>query len=213
MTDQQVVLHRARRSLLLLAAACLVGLLLYFGSRWARDAAQAQATQAQGQASSAQATLAEKQTDLKQLQTDIERFVVLKRQGLVGQPDRAVWLEQLTASRVRLAMPDSMSYTLQSPKPLAQQDAATPGAPGAADGTAGVAGESAQALFHDLELTLANVHEEELLALLRDYQAQVTGRMRVNSCHLTGRSEAGLTARCALRFFTVPEAAPAATAQ
>lgn len=220
MTDQQVVLQQARRSLLVMGAACILGLLLYFGSLWVRDAAQTQAAQAQGQASSAQAVLTEKQTDLKQLQADIERFMVLKRQGLVGRPDRAVWLEQLTASRLRLALPDSMSYTLQSPKPLAQQDAASPGSPGVPDaasgasgGGAGANGESGQGLFHDLELTFANVHEEELLGLLRDYQAQVAGRMRVNACHLDGRTATGLTARCALRFFTVPEAAPAATAQ
>lgn len=211
MTEHQLVLHQARRSLTLLAGACVVGLALYFGSRWVRDAAQAQATQLQAQASSAQATLSEKQTDLKQLQTDMARFVVLKRQGLVGRPDRTVWLEQLTASRVRMALPDTLSYTLQSPKPLALQDALAPGAPSVPEPTGGEPG--AQGLFHDLELTLANVHEEELLALLRDFQAQVTGRMRINACHLSGRGETGLNARCTLRFYTLPEAAPAGTAQ
>lgn len=212
MTDPQVIVQQARRSLLLLGSVCLLGLVLFFGSRWTRDAAQAQAALAQGQASSAQATLTEKQTDLKQLQADMERFVVLKRQGLVGRPDRAVWMEQLTASRMRAGLPDSMSYTLQSPKPLAQQDEATSGTPGSPNAAAAL-GESEQALFHDLELTLADVHEEELLALLRDYQAQVAGRLRVNACQLSARTETGLSARCVLRFFTLPEAATTGSAQ
>lgn len=204
MTDRQVIFRQARRSLMVLALACVFGLALFGATRWLSDQARDQAAQAQEAASTAQAALTEKQTDLGQLEADINRFSLLRQQGLVGVPDRAVWVEQLAASRVRVGLPDTMTYTLQPPKALTLQDgaAAAPGAPA----------EPGQALFHDLELGFVGVHEEELLAFFKDYQSQVKGRWRVNACNLSSRTEQGLSARCTLRFFTLPDSAPAGPA-
>ena len=111
------------------------------------------------------------------------------------------------ASRVRLALPPTLLYTLHPPQPLAQQDSAV------APVTANVDADSTNAVavgpqFHDLDVTLTDIQEEELLALLRDYRAHVKGHFRVNLCTLSTPTPTGLSARCTLRFFTLPDAQP-----
>lgn len=207
MKDQLQVLFLARRCLMVLAAALLIGLALYLGSSFFKDRGQAQLTQAQQTESANRASLAEKQSDLANMQAEISGFNRLRQQGMVGTPDREGWVEQLLASRQRTGLPDTLVYTLQAPKALALQAAATGAsdpAPALADGTDALAGP----VFHDLDFAMTSLHEEELLALLGDYQAQVKGRFRVNACLLSNRTETGLAAHCTLRFFTLPEGAP-----
>lgn len=203
MSDWQTIFSLARRCLIVLVSALSAGLALYFGSLFLRDKMQAELSQLQQTESASQANLAEKQTDLNNLQSNINRFTVLRQQGLVGNADRAGWIEQLLASHQRSGLPNTLAYTLQAPKPLAQQGG------GAADTAVAAADSAPGALtgpqFYDLDMELSNIHEDELLALLRDYQAQVKGRFRVNACTLSGRTETGLSARCTLRFFTLPD--------
>lgn len=202
MSDWQTIFSLARRCLIVLVSALSAGLALYFGSLFLRDKMQAELSQLQQTESASQANLAEKQTDLNNLQSNINRFTVLRQQGLVGNADRAGWIEQLLASHQRSGLPNTLAYTLQAPKPLAQQgDPADPAA-AAADSASGA---PTAPQFYDLDMALSNIHEDELLALLRDYQAQVKGRFRVNACTLSGRTETGLSARCTLRFFTLPD--------
>ncbi len=202
MSDWQAIFSIARRWLIVLVGGLSAGLALYFGSLFLKDKIQVELSAVQAADNALQTSLAGKQTDLNNLQDDIDRFTVLRQQGLVGKADRAGWIEQLLASHRRSGLPDTLSYALQVPKPLAQQggaaDPAAPqvdAAPGAATGPQ----------FYDLNMELSNIQEEELLALLRDYQAQVNGRFRVNACTLSGRSDIGLSAHCTLRFFTVPD--------
>jgi hypothetical protein len=206
MSDFQTILRLARRSLLVLGGSLLVALATYLASGYFKDRLQTQLTTAQQTANTQQASLSEKQTDLANLQTEIDRFNQLRQEGLVGAPDREGWTEQLVASRVRLGLPPTLLYTLQPPQPLAQQDSAI--APSAAnvDGTAAVA---VGPQFHDLDLAMTDIQEEELLALLRDYRAHVKGHFRVNLCTLSTPTPTGLSARCTLRFFTLPDAKPA----
>ena len=213
MKDQLQIIFLARRCLMVLAAALLIGLALYLGSSFFRDRGQARLTQAQQTESANQASLVEKKSDLSNMQAEISRFNRLRQQGMVGTPDREGWVEQLLASRQRIGLPDTLVYTLQAPKALALQaidaagNAATPAS--TETGTDALAGP----VFHDLDFAMTSIHEEELLALLRDYQARVKGRWRVNSCLLSDRTEAGLTARCTLRFFTLPDVAPSPNPQ
>jgi len=213
MSDQQRILALARRSLVLLAITLLLGVALYGGTAWFRERSRTQLSQVQEQVSASQANLSNLQGDLANLQADVGRFAALREQGVVGRADRAAWVEQLLASRARVGLPDTLSYTLQAPVPVSSQgdsagDAgATPAAPQAAPG------DATQAVFHDLEVALTSIHEQELLAFLEDYRGHVKGRFRVNACVLSARTEAGLAARCTLRFFTLPDDVPAAAAQ
>lgn len=208
MTDRQVIFGQARSSLIALALAGVVGLSLFGATYWFSGQAGDQVAQAQDAANAAQTELTQKQTDLSQLEADINQFSLLRQQGLVGTPDRAAWVEQLAVSRVRVGLPDTLTYTLQPPKALTPQDGAVP-APGAPADSPVAPG---QAVYHDLELSLVGVHEEELLSFLKDYQAQVKGRWRLNACSLSSRTEHGLSARCTLRFFTLPSSLPAGPA-
>ncbi|MDP2369885.1 hypothetical protein, partial [Rhodoferax sp.] len=212
--DQQRILWLARRSLIVLAAMVLVGVALYGGTDWLKDRSRAQLAQVQQQVDAGRASLTLLQGDLANLQADVGRFASLRQQGMVGRPDRAAWAEQLVASRARAGLPDSLSYTLQAPAPLALQ-AAMPGADGAPVQATPQSGsdDPGRAEFHDLDIVLTDIHEQELLAFLSDYRAQVKGRFRVNACALTARTETGLSARCTLRFFTLDDGAPAAKAQ
>ncbi len=208
MSERQTILLLARRSLVVLAVAVALGLALFLGSRWFKDRMRVELAQAQEAQSANQASLAQKQADLANLQAEISRFAVLRQQGLVGKAERETWAEQLVASRQRSGLPDTLSYTLHAPRPIAAQAVSATGAettPAAdAPGTTAPSGPQ----FHDLDLELNNIHEEELLALLQDYQAQVKGRFRVNACALSARTETGLSARCTLRFFTLPDGPP-----
>lgn len=214
MSDRQLILSLARRSLVVLAATVLVGVGLYGGTAWFKERSRAELVKGQQQVSGGRASLANLQGDLANLQADVGRFASLRQQGMVGRPDRAAWAEQLVTSRSRVGLPDSLSYTLQAPQPLALQAAmmGADGAPVQAPPQPG-SDDPGRAEFHDLDIVLTNIHEQELLAFLNDYRAQVKGRFRVNACALTARTETGLSARCTLRFFTLADAAPAAAPQ
>ncbi|MBK9237961.1 MAG: hypothetical protein IPO19_19040 [Rhodoferax sp.] len=212
MSDRQTVLQLAQRSLVVLALAVALGLALFLGSRFFKDRMRDELAQAQQAQSANQASLAQKQTDLANLQAEISRFAVLRQQGLVGKAERETWAEQLVASRQRSGLPDTLTYTLHAPKPIAAQAGSATGAEPApvADAPGEAAASGPQ--FHDLDIELSNIHEEELLALLQDYQAQAKGRFRVNACALSARTETGLSARCTLRFFTLPDVSPSPAA-
>lgn len=205
MSDRQTVLLLARRSLVVLALALVIGLALFVGSRFFKERLRNELAQVQQAQSSNQASLAEKQADLANLQAEINRFAILRQQGLVGRADREDWAEQLVASRLRSGLPDTLVYTLHAPKPVpAQTGAATSAEAPAATEAAGAAASTGPQ-FHDLDFELTSIHEDELLALLRDYQAHVKGRYRINACTLSARTDTGLSARCTLRFFTLPD--------
>lgn len=212
MKDQLQILSLARRCLTVLAAALLIGLALYLGSSYFKGRGQTQLTQAQQAESANQASLAEMQSDLANMQAEISRFKRLRQQGMVGTPEREGWVEQLLASRQRTGLLDTLVYTLQAPRPLTLQAMDAAGSEAAPAATESVADAMAP-VFHDLDFAMTNIHEEELLAVLRDYQAKVKGRFRVNACVLSDRTETGLTARCTLRFFTMPDVAPSPSPQ
>jgi hypothetical protein len=213
MSDQQRILALARRSLVLLPVTMLIGVALYGGTAWFRERSRTQLSQVQEQVSASQANLANLQGDLANLQADVGRFAALREQGVVGRADRAAWVEQLLASRARVGLPDTLSYTLQPPMPVSSQGDSASDAGAAPAASPAAPGDATQAVFHDLDVALTNIHEQELLALLEDYRGHVKGRFRVNACALSARTEAGLTARCTLRFFTLPDDVPAAAAQ
>lgn len=197
MNDWKAIVQLARHSLVTLGAAVLLMLALYAATFMLKDRQLTQLAQAQQQLGALQGQLAQKQSDLADLQAKTGRFSQLRQQGLLGGVDREAWIEALLASVVRTGLPaDALSYTLDTPKALASVMAGTTNTV-----PMGV-------LVHDLVFELKNSQEDELLALLRDYQATVRGVFRVQSCTLSNPTESGLLARCTLRFFNLPDSQP-----
>jgi hypothetical protein len=198
MSAYKKILIAARRSLIVLAVTLTATVGLFVGARYLAEQAKIQQQTVQQLEAQSVASLGEKQADAVSLVDEIHQFKALQEQGLVGLADREGWVEQLIVSRDLLALPNTLTYTLQPPKLLTQQGEETAVVTGEPDAMAD--GPS----FHDLDFQINDIHEGELLALLRVYQSRVKGRFRVNACSLAEPSETGLTIRCTLRFLTLP---------
>lgn len=186
----------ARRSLIVLVLAMLCAVGIYLGSGYLKKQAATGLEQARQREREQRASLAQKEADLKDLQAESGRFGQLRRQGLLGNPDRALWAEQFLASYQSLGLSvQDLAYTMHPPRAL--QGAGADGA------TAPTAGQGARSL--DLDFTIKSIHEEDLLALLRHFAGHVQGLYRLQSCTLAEPQPSGLTARCTLRFFNLPE--------
>jgi hypothetical protein len=190
MTHWQTLMHRARNSLLVLAGTVTLCLLLALGCHHWSAQAQAALAQSQSALSTQAAAARDGLAELQYMQSHVERYRQLAQVGLIGPAARESWVQQLMASHQRLALPGPLRYTLHAPEPLPTAEAG-PFPDGAV-------------LIHDLEFSLSQVHEEEVMALLQDYDARVKGRMRVNSCSFADPTPDGLSAQCSLRFFTLP---------
>jgi hypothetical protein len=190
MTHWQALMHRARTSLIVVLVTLALCLLLVLGCHHWSAQAQAALAQSQSELSTQAAASRDGLAELQYMRSHIERYRQLVQTGLIGLPERDSWVQQLLASHQRLALPGPLRYTLHAPAPLPTAEAGL-----AVDGAV---------LIHDLEFSLSQVHEEEVMALLLDYGARVKGRMRVNSCSFADPTPAGLSAQCSLRFFTLP---------
>lgn len=208
MSDLNVILKKSKAGLSALAAALLVGAAAITASLAFRDQTLSALAAARQAEDSTKSVTEQKEQSLKRLTSEIERYRALEKKGLVGVPDRTGWTEQFLASQKQLAIPDSLTYTLQPPKPLADQAnaAASPPEPANPD-----APKPATPLVHDLEFALTGTHETEVLKLIQDYQARVNGRFRVNNCTFGTPTPKGMSANCTLRFFTLTEAKPPAS--
>ena len=183
----------ARRSLWLLAGVVAFSVALVFGLRYL--------------ASHLNTGVAQLESDLLNVRANIQRYQQLREQGLVANPDRALWLEQLQESHQQLGLLGGLALQLQAPKPLASMTEPVAEA------------ELPAPLMHDLQFEMRDTLETEVLALIHDYREQATGRFRVNACKFQDPKDSGLTAQCVLRFVSIapptpspPTAVPAATA-
>lgn len=193
------VIRMARRSLYLLGVLILLSTVAVVGLRYWADNLKTTFTQLESSTQELQIQLDAKRDDLHNMRDHIARFEGLQKQGFVGAPDRAQWVEQLQASYQSLGLGGRISYQLQAPKTLGQEAALTDAAP--VDATLPQS--------HDLKFELHGVHELDVLNLIQSYRSQVRGRFRVNACTLQDPKETGLSAQCELRFITVPLPPPA----
>lgn len=183
------VLMGARGSLLALILVLALCACAVLGMNYWVGSLQNTLAQVQSLHQEQQTQLTAKQDDLHNVRDHIQRFEILRAQGLLGAPERTLWVEQLQTNYQELGLPGRIVYQLQAPVPLGA-DAGQPGA--------------TPALAHDLKLDLRDVHEADVLTLLQNYRDQVKGRFRVNACTLQDAKETGLTAQCVLRFISVP---------
>ena len=131
MSDLKVILLESKVGLSALAVALLVGAAAIAASLAFRDQTLNALAAAQQAEESTKSVTEQKEQSLKRLNIEIEHYRMLEKKGLVGVPDRTGWTEQFLASQKQLAIPDSLTYTLQPPKPLADQEnaAASPAEP------------------------------------------------------------------------------------
>ncbi len=192
MNNFKTITRLARRSLITLVLSILCSVGLFYGTVFFKDRMAAQFKQAQQLEGTQRARLAQMEIDLENLQTETGRFSQLRQQGLLGDPDRTAWVEQLLASYQTLGLSlRDLAYTVHPPQALGVADPAAPSTQGARS--------------FDLDFTISNAHEEDLLALLNHFRSHVNGLYRVQACHLSAPKETGLTAHCTLRFFNIPE--------
>lgn len=190
----------ARRSLVWLAVVVVVSLGAVFGLGYLDGNLKNSLAQLQASTQELQTQLGAKQSDLLNMQTHIERYESLRQQGLVGEPDRALWVEQLEASHRDLGLPGAVAVQLQAAKPLVSSG----GAPEPASET-----PAAEPLMHDMLFEMQDSVETDVLDLMQHFRTQAKGRFRVNACKLHEPKESGLTAQCTLRFVTIPLATSA----
>ena len=207
MSDLKVILLESKVGLSAFAAALLVGAATIAASLAFRDQTLNALAAARQAEESTKSVTEQKDQSLKRLTSEIEHYRILEKKGLIGVPDRTGWTEQFLASQKQLAIPDSLTYTLQPPKPLADQENAAASAVEPANPDAP---KPAAPLIHDLEFTLTGTHEAEVLKLIQDYQARVNGRFRINNCTFGNPTPKGMSANCTLRFFTLTEVKPPA---
>lgn len=193
------VLAQARAAVLLMLVVLGLCLIVMVGLRQWQAQEQNELNLVRSSLSAQQDALALRRADAQYLHLHMVDFQRLQLSGLIGRAERASWVEQLVASHQRLALPDTLSYSLQPPQTANVVGLATPlgAAPSSADS------DALTAQTHDLEFTLKDVHEGELLDFLADYRRQVKAPLRVNACQLAEPQASGLTARCSLRFFSL----------
>lgn len=194
MKEWQPVFVLARNSLIVFAVVLVAVIaLVMLTQQYANNLANV-FTQTQSELQNNQTILQSKAADLQNMENQIKRYEALKAQGLVGEPQRSLWVEDLKNAQIDLKLPDTMGVDLQVSKSLVMQENAV----------ADPEGETVQPLMHDLVVNLNDVHEVELLNLIEHYKKRVKGRFRLNECKFSNTKETGMDARCVLRFVTMP---------
>jgi hypothetical protein len=191
MTEWKPIFLLVKNSLIVLAMVVLVAVgLVWFAQQYVQQA-NSMLMQTQAELQGNQSQLDAQMDDLQNMENHIQRYEQLKAKGLVGDPQRTRWVEDFQASHVDVKLPNTLTVILQSSVPLAAY--ASEADP------AGV-----QPYAHDMEFSLRDVHEQEVLDLIAHYKNRVPGRFRLQMCQLSGPKPNGLDARCVLRFVTVP---------
>ena len=204
MNDWKPVLLLAKRSLWVLFLVALLCVGLVIGLAYFAASLKLELSRLQAGVQDQKTQLEARQSDLLNVRTHIQRYEALRAQGLVGVPDRALWVEQLLTSYRNLDLPGTAAVQLLAAQPLASAaEAAVQADPGTGN---------TEPMAHDLQFEVRDVLEPEVLGLIKNYQLQVKGRFRVNACKWFEPKDSGFTAQCTLRFVTIAasQAVPAA---
>lgn len=184
--------------LLLLAASLLIS----GGAVWLTHRMKQQATQdwrsATAAAQEISAKLSRARSEEQQLRAMIDRFQSLRERGIIGLEQRLDWVE--TLSRIKGERHIArLDYEFSPQHPV---DAGI--LPGG--GSAG----RFQFMSSTMRLSLALLHEGDLLGILSDLRQSAPALIQVRACHLertpTERSDgANLMAECTLEWITLKE--------
>ncbi|MBV2234395.1 MAG: hypothetical protein KUL75_02510 [Sterolibacterium sp.] len=116
-------------------------------------------------------------------------FEQLADQGLLQPPAREQWLNQLLAAHQQQELPATLNYRWATTQPLPRLDNNTT--------------TTHSVWIHDLEFSLQNIHEEDLLHLLDQLTQSIREPFRIQGCQLSDPQAEGLQAQCTLRFFSL----------
>ena len=195
MNPWRAVFILAKRSLTMLGVVVAVSVASVVGLEMLSDSIGATLQQLRASTQEMRAQLDTKQSDLLNVRSHIQRYQELRTQGLIGVPDRPLWVEQLQESYRQTGIPGNLVYQLQPPHRLSS----------VVPGTQAPIPDQSEPSAHDLQFSFTDGHEADLLNLIRNYRARVKARFRVNSCEMRDAKESGLTVECTLRFLTLPE--------
>ncbi len=193
MNEWKPILILARPSLISMVLMLLIAFAVLMGVRYIESGFKKSMVQMQSEFASRQAQISSKKQDIENIENHIQRYDALKVQGLVGDPDRAIWVEQMQESFKSMKLKVPYKIELSTAKPIAS-----------GSDTASETGGTYQPLMHDMVLEIKDVHEGELLLLINDYKARVKGRFRLENCRLYEPKAQGLEVQCVLRFITIP---------
>lgn len=199
MTGWRSILLRERRSLAILMGVALSCGVAVLALQLLADTLSAEVWQLDAAVREQRVQLNLKQDNLRNVRSHIARYERLRSQGLVGTPDRPLWVEELIASHGRLGLSTPLAYQLQVPRRLANANAPSTAPPSQEEAVE-------EPLVHDLQFEMRNVHEVDVLRLIQDFRVHVKGRFRVNACRFSEPRDSGMTAQCVLRFVTIPTA-------
>lgn len=196
------ILLDSRTSLIALGVAITLTLTLIFGSEYFENTWQQELQKARNQVLSLKSQMTQKQQDLHYLESNIARFRTLREHGLLSEPKRETLIEQLVSAQKNRSLPDTLSYALP---PTQVMPPATPVTP--IPGVEATTDPNAPRM-HDIEFSITQIHEGELMAFINDFIHETHGRFRVQNCQLHDPTPQGLSAQCTLRSFTLQQPQP-----
>lgn len=194
MKQYRFILEPAKRALILCVSSMVLALFVVVGLDHYHQGKKTAYVQSDGEL---QGTRSENQTladDLASLEEHLASFNHLASIGLIGEPERERWVQNLEKIYTTLDLPPTLSYKLAPPNLLADNQEAMPGA-------LPLAGE---ALRHDLAITLSDIHEDEFLAFIDRLRTDWQTPFRIETCQISRNSDNGLQIICTLRLFSLP---------
>ncbi|SMB24243.1 exported protein of unknown function [Sterolibacterium denitrificans] len=197
MSPWRGILAAARGSLILLGSVLLTTLLAVAFGAHAVNTLRSEQQQQKNRIADLQHNLQDKRQTQDFLLRHAEAFQRLAARGMLREPDRDHWIGQLLAAHRQLDLPPTLKYTLPPPRPAA------------ADISTAASSPAGTAWLHELEFSLENIHEAELLTLIDRFGSSITEPFRIQHCRLSQARAEGLSAQCTLRFFSLlPRDAP-----
>ena len=195
MKDSRLVFEPAKGALILCALSLVLALASVMGLTHYHKARVIALAQSEGGLQGVRSEIQTLTDDLASLQAHLSSFNHLVSIGLIGDPEREVWVQKLEAIHKALDLPPTLRYALASPRLLVDEK----------DIAAGVLPPSASnALRHDLEIELSGIHEDEFLAFLDRLRIDWQTPFRIETCQMTRETEIGMQIKCTLRLFSLP---------
>lgn len=151
--------------------------------------------QAQAELAAAREALERAHTDQAEINAHRQTFEGLRASGLIGEPQRAVWVDDLLVGARDLGLDNLLSYTLAAPEELQLAQAQEVGA---------------KVTRHVLTWDLKEAHELDALRLVRRLVQARHGVARLAGCSLALSGDAALSSQCRVNFLHIEPAAPPA---
>lgn len=195
-TDSPLNLNNLRWSLLLLLMACLVSVAAVLYVQQLGRQTQLGLQQAQAQQSETSARLARANDDEREIRAKIARYQQLIDLGRTQPERRLEWVETLRSIKTSRRLL-GLDYEIAPQRPLDEKR-----------GTSG----GYTFLVSPMKLEMPLLHENDLLGLLDDLQAQVHALVSVRSCRIerlpadsSRQNAANLRALCDIDWITLQE--------